>query len=152
MNKLFCTIFAAFILITPFKTYAAEEGGTLNLKLKRKNPFAPQLPEKVVIEPVKPVVQPQQRLRKPIESIRRKPTPKTDTLIKPADVIENIPQKVTPPNITITGIVWNSERPQAIINNEVMDIGDKVDTFTITDIRKGEIDMKHLNQTVTVHP
>ena len=51
------------------------------------------------------------------------------------------PEPVIPlPKITISGVIWNSDRPQAIINNEIIDIGDTVSEIEIVDIRKTGID------------
>lgn len=43
---------------------------------------------------------------------------------------------VTPPALTIQGIIWGGRFPQAIINNKVVRIGDVLEEAEITDISK----------------
>src|SRR3989338_3232286 len=48
---------------------------------------------------------------------------------------------VQKPNLTISGIIWNSDRPQAIVNNQVVDVGTTVDNTTVLAINKTGIDV-----------
>ena len=39
-----------------------------------------------------------------------------------------------PPILVVTGLVWNSDNPQAIVNNDIKSIGDKIEEWTIVKI------------------
>ena len=56
------------------------------------------------------------------------------------------------PNVSISGIIWNSDRPQAIINGQIVDVGDTVMEIEITDIQKTGIDGLFDGRAVTLKP
>ena len=56
------------------------------------------------------------------------------------------------PSITVSGIIWNSDRPQAIINGQIVDVGDTVSEIQITGIRKAAIDGFFDGRNVTLQP
>ncbi|OGX33459.1 MAG: hypothetical protein A2787_08905 [Omnitrophica WOR_2 bacterium RIFCSPHIGHO2_01_FULL_48_9] len=88
------------------------------------NPFAAKLPKK---EPTpQPTVQPPT-------------TQPVDPLARPAPQIKPEPPKA--PNFRISGVVWNTDRPQAIINNQVVSVGDTIDNSKIVSINKVGIDV-----------
>ena len=97
------------------------------------NPFMPQLP--------KPKVE-----VKPIES-PKPPPPKQLTILAPQP---SAPTK--PPTVVIKGLVWNSDRPQAIVNDQVVDIGDKIGEMEIVSINKTGIDFLYQGEKITVTP
>jgi len=103
MNKktLIILFFYLTFLNFPFDIHAKED--------RLSNPFKPQFPKEVIPPPVEP---PEERIV-PTETIVRPPPPPR-------------PQEVPPPQLTITGVVWNSDRPQAIVNGQVVDVGDKI--------------------------
>jgi hypothetical protein len=41
-----------------------------------------------------------------------------------------------PPEINITGLIWNTHKPQAILNDSVMGIGDEISGWKIIEISK----------------
>ena len=45
-------------------------------------------------------------------------------------------ENVTPPSITVTGIVWGSNMPEAIVNDQVVKIGDEIAGAKIVDIAR----------------
>lgn len=45
-------------------------------------------------------------------------------------------ESVTPPALTVQGIIWGGRFPQAIINNKVVRVGDIIEEAEITDISK----------------
>lgn len=63
---------------------------------------------------------------------------------------EQIPKeqiRVTPlPDLVIQGIVWGGRLPQAIINNEVVKIGDTIEGVRIIDISKDGVIISFGNQ------
>ncbi|MGE5197717.1 MAG: hypothetical protein ACM3IL_04360 [Deltaproteobacteria bacterium] len=48
---------------------------------------------------------------------------------------------VEPPSLTIQGIVWGGNTPQAIINNKVLKVGDTIDEAKITSITRNGIEV-----------
>lgn len=56
------------------------------------------------------------------------------------------------PDIIISGIIWNSDRPQAIINGKIVDIGDTVQEIQIIGIQKAGIDGLFNGREVTLKP
>ena len=102
---------------------------------ERNNPFAPQLPETVIVKP-EPTSTPDlpEKTKLEIHQPDRAPAP------------------VLPPSFTITGLVWNTSRPQAIINDQVVDVGDKISEYQIVSISKTGIKMEYQGQTFTVTP
>ncbi len=60
-------------------------------------------------------------------------------------VVVQQPVKTTPldmPQMTLTGIVYGTERPQAIINGRVVSAGAVVDGVSIVKIEKGRVDVR----------
>lgn len=48
-------------------------------------------------------------------------------------------QEVSLPKLTIEGIIWGGEFPQAIINGTVLEVGDRIEDADILEIEKGSI-------------
>ena len=109
-------------------TSLEAQGTTEAPAVKKRNPFAPQLP--VVKKAPKPEPKPE-----PKPDIKKTDRPK----IKPRDPKPTLSNKL--PTVSITGIIWNSRRPQAIINGRVIDIGDTIEDMKIIAIRKTGIDV-----------
>lgn len=116
-----------------------------------RNPFVPQLPEKKeVIEPptntqtrqttteTKPITPNPRQRKQPAGGQSANSTPK--------------PPPIPKPNFRITGLIWNSSRPQAIINGQVLDIGDEIQGFRIESINPNGIDVSIRGVTLTVEP
>lgn len=112
------------------------------IQAEMRNPFEPQLPARQ-IEPAQKPVEVQTR---PIAQR----TPERDKLAeqKPAITAPEEPEAI--PEMDIRGLVWNSDRPQAIINNQVIDIGDIVGDVQIIGIRKNEIDVSFQGRQETI--
>lgn len=110
------------------------------MKTKMRNPFIPELPketpkiEVTVSEPgpLPPVYEPPPR---PPEPDVPEPEP---------------PQEIQPPQVDIRGLVWNTNRPQAIINDQVVDVGDMIDDAKIVAIRKNEVDVVYQGASFTL--
>lgn len=43
------------------------------------------------------------------------------------------------PKLILNGIVWDKKNPKAIINGEIVNVGDKVDESTVVDIRLNRV-------------
>ena len=148
------------LLICNSRLTLAQEGrltgSELEIKLLSiKNPFESQLPKKepepvpavMIKEPLPPVVKnfdPEPRIKPIQETETRRP-------IIQEKVREIVPMPEIPvPTVTITGIIWNSDRPQAIINGKIVNIGDTILDLKITDIQKTGIEALFHGKSVTI--
>jgi len=67
-------------------------------------------------------------------------------------------EEIVLPSLTFQGMVWNSRRPQAIINNKVYDIGDSIvlgedqDEIKIKDIARNGIILEYKRKEFVVRP
>jgi hypothetical protein len=52
--------------------------------------------------------------------------------------------------LKITGLVWNSVKPQAIINGKIVSQGGEIDGSKLIAVRKGEIDVLYAGQQFTL--
>ena len=142
-KRIFLLMVCAAIAI-PSVVQAAENDLTFS-KLESgfttvDNPFESQLPK--IEEPeIKPPVE--------IETI--------DTSINKPELPEPVealpePEERPVPIVTINGIIWNSDRPQAIINGTIVDIGDTISEIQITSIQKTAINGIFDGRNVTLQP
>lgn len=143
----------ACILMTSSLICSAEESAINFNKidmdaLTKQNPFKPQLPEekKITSKPTRPTGR-KTGTRKP--TLTHKPTgSKRTTSVQEID--QQAPEK---PSITLTGLVWNTDRPQAIANGIIVDVGDTIDDkFQVVSIRKTGIDVHYKGKTTTITP
>jgi hypothetical protein len=66
-------------------------------------------------------------LKNPFQGYLKKPE---------AEAASGKQQEVPPPTLTIQGIIWGGELPQAIIDNKVVKVGDVIQEARIIDINK----------------
>lgn len=104
-----------------------------NVSAAVRNPFASQLP-----------LPPQSLL---VDS-EKKPAAKVQDKGQPAPVIE---EKDLPP-LKVTGLVWNSKRPQAIINGQVVGVGETIGEVKIVSIRPDGVDVLFQDKIITLTP
>jgi len=110
------------------------------LDFLNKNPFKSWLPK--IEEKIEKVQEEANIEKKEAEQqivVVRKP-------IEEAKPIE----EVQAPKIKLSGLVWNTDRPQAIVNDQVFSIGDTVDSSKIIDIRKDGIDVIFSDKLFTI--
>lgn len=86
------------------------------------DPFLPQTPRPAPPADVAPDAQPAGGIPSTAPPAKQKPA-------------------VQKPSLTISGIIWNSDRPQAIVNNQVVDVGTTVGDTTVLAINKTGIDV-----------
>ncbi len=110
---------------------AVDETAFKTLLSQLKNPFMPVVPDKPVV--VKPVVVPPA----PTAEIVERPSTPERAAVRPR-ATEPV---VTAPNLKLQGVLWDGDKPQAIINNEVVGIGSAVQGSTITAIRKSMVEV-----------
>jgi len=94
--------------------------GETALMLKRmRNPFEAQIPRPVVEEP----------------AIDDTPNPEPEPIIDeqlPFKVNEETIPMPTEDDYIITGLIWNSDRPQAVVNGRIIDVGDQLDYWKVS--------------------
>ncbi|OGX07828.1 MAG: hypothetical protein A2Z88_08675 [Omnitrophica WOR_2 bacterium GWA2_47_8] len=106
-----------------------------------RDPFLPQLPQKPKIVEPPPVP----------AATNTPPPPKTPAIMVPTSpLIKPPPAEIKPPPLNITGLIWNSDQPQAIINGKVIRVGDEVDNVRVTDIQKNKITISHGGKDFTI--
>jgi hypothetical protein len=91
-----------------------------------KNPFTPQTPQEnkeIVIQNIIPT--------------------ETPVPTKPALVI---------PQFTLSGLVWNTGKPAAILNGKIVAIGDEVSSWAVTQITKEGVEVTYEDQNLWVKP
>lgn len=71
------------------------------------------------------------KLEKESEELRLKRDPFSAASIRPV--------LFSPDDLELDGIAWDKEKPAAIINNEVLEIGDKINGKTVIDIREDRV-------------
>ncbi len=119
--------------------------------LKDINPFTPALP-------------------KIIEDTKKRGTNRSNTRTtqnqKKSNVISPIVKQTTGsnranpnqiqdipfPNVNVKGIVWNTDRPQVIINNQILSVGDSFEDVKIIGITKSKIDVSFHDKYFTIKP
>jgi len=75
----------------------------------------------------------------------KKAIQKVDVQDKQSETIK--PVDITPPSLTIQGIIWGGVLPQAVINGKVVKVGDTIEEAKITNISKDGIEIVFKNQT-----
>ncbi len=66
----------------------------------------------------------------------------------PDMTVETIPI----PEFIVAGIIWNSKKPQAIVNQEIVTIGDNVNNWKVSEITKDGVRMNFEEQNLWVKP
>jgi hypothetical protein len=105
----------------------------------------------------------QHQLPIPKDEPIKKPLPghnepsKEPPAINPQPIPQNPAQPVPPPlpqpgQYVLSGLIWDSDKPQAILNGKIVGIGDVIDQWTITRISRDGIQMTRQNQTFSVEP
>ena len=112
------------------------------------NPFKPRLPKREKKEIVK-------EINYTIEDHENRTQFRMPDQTRP--VVDAVPQPkpkpvVTAPNLNISGLVWNSNRPQAIINGQVVSIGDTINDVKIVNIKKTGVEISYQGVTMTIKP
>jgi len=109
-----------------------------------QDPFVPQLPEPVT--EVEPAPTPKPR---PLSQ----PDTRTPAPVPPQPDVPAIPMVTAPPpNLRISGLIWNSDRPQAIVNGQIVEVGGTIDSWKITDISKKGVEISYNDQTFLIEP
>ena len=105
-----------------------------------RNPFMSPLPHK--------------KEKPPAETISQEPHEKTSGPKSSANqqVKDTTPKEAPLPELVVTGLVWNSDRPQAIINGTVVSEGDVMSNIKIESIKKTGIEIIYLGKKILIKP
>jgi hypothetical protein len=122
---------------------------------KKINPFAPWLPKvKELIEKVQEtnkIIEEQEIEEEFIDEKTIEATEETAEEISPTvQTPVSIEKKIEPPKIRVTGLIWNTDRPQAIVNNTIMEIGDQIENFEIVKIYQQGIEVTFSGKTFII--
>ena len=109
-----------------------------------KSPFTPKLPL-----PAAPGIE----TKPAAPGIETKPAaPEIKTKTEPARPDIKQPSLASPqpppvkavvnlPTVTISGLVWDTDHPQAIVNDQIVSVGDKIENWSITAINEQGIEL-----------
>jgi hypothetical protein len=90
------------------------------------NPFVPQIPQATITTP--------------FVSTQQSVTP-------------NVVQETAPiPQFNVSGVIWHSKKLQAIVNGEIVTIGDRVSNWVVSEITKDGVHMTLEQQSLWVKP
>ncbi len=132
--KIFLIIFL-FLVVNPIILFSAEGIPPDSEDLDSlRDPFTPQLPLPPGEETQKPVGQqkPSQRIASPTAQ---------DTVIPQKTPMPIVEEPLKPPEIKISGLIWSTDRPQAIINDQIVEVGDQIKDWTIQKIDKDGVEI-----------
>ena len=141
------------IIILTFATFALSQSAAFAInknysKSYLRNPFQQQLPRrKKVIKPSTEATK--KAIQKKKSTANKKAAAKKQVFVKPQPVKV---APIEPPIMVISGLIWNSDRPQAIVNNKVIDVGDTIETIQVVAIRKEGIEIEFQGKTITIEP
>ena len=151
MNKSFYYIGVSLLIVLCSAFHSLAYGNTAQesgLEISSPNPFKPQLPKK----PKKEIIK---ETNYTIEGHQQRASVRTSPSPQPEVRQERIPQPRQPTttlNLNITGLVWNSERPQAIINDQVVSVGDTINDMKIVKIGKTGVEVSYQGETLIIKP
>ncbi len=115
--------------------------------LPEQDPFTPRVPGEEIrvqsVEPVHPVVveEPVVPVLPPLMEESSRHRPPVEEVLPPS-----IPEEPLPA-INVSGLVWGTNHPQAIIDGYIVEIGDMVSGVKIVDIQKSGITILFHDQT-----
>lgn len=113
-----------------------------------RNPFTPRLPDEIPQAPL-PAEEKvsEQNTRQDIQ------TDATETPPEASQQTPAVEEVVLPkPDYKISGIVWNTDRPQAIMEGRIVSIGDSIEQWRITGISRGGVEISFKNQRFLIEP
>ena len=65
---------------------------------------------------------------------------------------EEVYEEISKPTFKISGLVWDTERPQAILDGAVYNMGDIVDSWTIVGISADGVEISFQNKIFLIEP
>ena len=156
MNHFLITIIIVYAILNPYRASAQEiqpaktlaEHKNVNLSYSLSdadfdsiaNPFIEKISEPITAPPspksIKNPASPVNKTTVPEETATQTtPVPGQPKFTNPLKSVKTKkPEEIKPPALTINGLVWNTDKPQAIINNKILGLGDVIEGATIVDI------------------
>lgn len=61
-----------------------------------------------------------------------------------------VPAATSPGGLTLNGILWDERNPCAVLNNQVVEVGDRVGTWEVVAIEKGRVVVSNGAETQTL--
>ena len=123
-----------FLTLWTANAYSQElSSNPEDLNISVRDPFKswlPKIEEKVVMPPEEVTI--------------------VDGGVSPGEVAPQAIVEIQPPALKLNGIVWNTNRPQAIINDQIVAIGDTIENSKIVDINKSGVDIIFANKLYTI--
>lgn len=98
---------------------------------EKKDDFLTQTTETFLASP--------QSLKNPFESKLPKEIVVPSTASQHDSHDKPLPVSISTPKFVITGVVWNTSKPQVIINGQVASIGDVIENWKIIEIKKTHV-------------
>lgn len=121
-----------------------------------RNPFESQLPKTETTQEKRPKLV---EINPPeVPPPAPKPQPLAQPVVpQPPPVAQPVYQPPPPPrpvmpSLKVTGLVWNTDQPRAIINGQIVGIGDTVQDVKILNISKDSIEILFDGETTVIHP
>lgn len=137
MFKRLLMLLFGLILIAPLAVCAEESDPTIDQlesgMISIDNPFLPKLPQPIKKEEL---ALPPSDASLDSELTDGNGDPETDGESQLGEIIEAVIEERPLPAVVISGIIWNSDRPQAIIDGRIVEIGDTISEIEITNIHK----------------
>ncbi|HQO58066.1 MAG TPA: hypothetical protein PLT76_05035 [Candidatus Omnitrophota bacterium] len=115
-----------------------------------RNPFVPRLPDELPQEEPE-VVEKTPETDSPIQSEMQTSAAETPVIVsEQTQVVEEV--LLPKPDYKISGIVWNTARPQAIMEGRILDVGDSIEQWRIIGISRGGVEISFKNQKFLIEP
>ena len=141
-RKIFAILFL-FFWLKPVILFSAEGISPEDLDSLR-DPFTPQLP----LPPVEEIQKPAVPNPPHVESL-----PVKNVVMPPSQSPKFTPPvsgELKPPEIKISGIIWNTDQPQALINNQMVKVGDQIAEWTIEKIDENGIELSSRGKKILI--
>lgn len=122
-----------------------------------RNPFESQLPKTETIQEQRPKLVEINPPEVPPPAPKPQPLVQRVEVSQPPPVAQPVYQPPPPPrpvmpSLKVTGLVWNTDQPRAIINGQIVGIGDMVQDVKILNISKDSIEILFDGKTTAIHP
>ncbi|MBF0523377.1 MAG: hypothetical protein HQL24_10035 [Candidatus Omnitrophica bacterium] len=148
-------LFAGLLLCTNSRAQSALATMNRN-ETDIPNPFVPKLPVETPLEDIPKPLPSQPIVNKNVQEEKQFAEKKKSE--PPQNAKKIVQEKETAPNLTITGIIWDTDKPQAIINDRVVTIGSTFfesnnnGEIKILKIHKTGIEISYNNKIWTITP
>lgn len=142
MRKIGYAIIFLVFLFNPMRLFSAEDVSFNSEDLDSlRDPFTPQLPLPPTEETEKPMeIQklPEQKVEKKVPQLPSPP---------PKPMVE---EPIKPPEVKIVGLIWNTDHPQAIVNDRIVQVGDQIGEWKIQKIDRDGIEISFQDKKIFI--